>query len=167
MQLPSVRVREKMSCKESAFFFENLAYIPHVRQHHSTSVDQQKLSESNRYITIAQWSTTVISRPYWGCLKEWVKNWESRSDFFLNVPIFSTIHHYFNGSSQKVQIFVIKSVFWQNTYTPSRFMGDICKYSNFFGLFITHSFTNSTHSSDTSYALGRVLAIAIDISIDD
>jgi hypothetical protein len=39
--------------------------------------------------------------------------------------------------------------------------------NNLFGIFITHFFTNSTYSSDTSYALGRVLAIAIDISIDD
>ena len=30
------RVSESMGCKESPIFFANLAYIPHIRQIHST-----------------------------------------------------------------------------------------------------------------------------------
>jgi hypothetical protein len=30
------RVSESMGCKESPIFFANLAYIPHIRQNHST-----------------------------------------------------------------------------------------------------------------------------------
>ena len=33
---PKTRVSERMSCKESAIFFANRAYTPHIRQHHST-----------------------------------------------------------------------------------------------------------------------------------
>ena len=32
----SNRSSERMSCKESVIFFSNLAYIPYVRQNHST-----------------------------------------------------------------------------------------------------------------------------------
>ena len=29
------RISERMSCEESVIFFENIAYIPHIRQNHS------------------------------------------------------------------------------------------------------------------------------------
>ena len=137
MQLPIVWVNEKLSCEETAFFSQILHRSP-VRQHHSTSMQLKKnclwvtyFHWNNRHNNIPQWSNTVISWPYWGCLKELVKNWEFRSNFFKR-PIFSTIHQYFYGSNHKFQIFVIKSFFWQNIYTPSRFIGNICKYKQSF-----------------------------------
>ena len=42
-------------------------------------------------------------------------NWRTKKTR-LTSQFFSTIRHHFNGSSQKFQIFVIKSVFWQNKY---------------------------------------------------
>ena len=33
------RISERMSCEESAISFENIAYIPHIRQNHSTFPD--------------------------------------------------------------------------------------------------------------------------------
>ena len=36
--LYKTRVSERMSCEETAIFFANLAFLSHIRQHHSTSL---------------------------------------------------------------------------------------------------------------------------------
>ena len=67
---------------------------------------------------------------HWGCLK--VAHWPKTGNFII-------IHHCFYKSYQKILIFSIKSVFWQNPYISSRVISANVNF--FFGLFRTHPFT--------------------------
>jgi hypothetical protein len=89
---------------------------------------------------------------YWTGQKLWIWVWNVFSSI-CSISIFTTIgtiYHCF----KEWRFFFSKSwykipVFWQNVYITSRWVIS-ANVNNIFGLFITHSFTNSTLRSSTS-----------------
>ena len=113
-----------MSCKESAIFFTNLAYIPHIKQNHSTStkiclktlisteefpqwfypICQSKLN----FVAVSFEVTDLLRLPK---RNRWVKNGEFLSEKKSQTSNYSTIDHF------SIQSVLIGVKYWNYCWT--------------------------------------------------
>ena len=104
-----------MSCEGSAIFSANVAYIPHIRQHHSTSLYSSTISNWHKE-TYFNWVTDIICTVTQFFKLKWI---------FLVQSFWRLLRPLKFGSSKFSNFWYKLSVFLQNTNIPSRSIRDI------------------------------------------